>query len=510
LIDKQINQSLYRRANTELERLASVALQNLAIVNTPLTTINVDHIAKKLGHASNARITFIDVQGNVTGDSSISHSGLVDVANHLDRAELVQALQEGVGYARRYSQTLKQELLYAAVFNHIEIKGQSFKYFARASLSSDTISSQVMKVRLALLSLFLFGIISLAVASIFTFRWLATINEKQRAQLANTLLARNREFESIHELDALLSTCSKLEDANNVIEQLLPGLLPRSSGALSIFKSSRDKLTTKIYWGSKEFYQADFTSNQCWALRKGHSHITEHNKNRIYCEHYKSNDALSTLCVPLVSHGDTVGVMHVLKSSFNDETVSLIDTIAKRMSMAIANIELKYSLRQQAIKDALTNLYNRRYLFESLEQLTARALRNKTQIGVILLDLDHFKALNDKYGHDVGDVVLKQVADFFRKATRESDLVCRYGGEEFCIICPDSTHEDTLYVAQKLCTGIASKTINVNLSSTIIVTLSAGIAIYPNPEQSIKVTIKEADLALYQAKDDGRNCVRTR
>jgi len=263
-----------------------------------------------------------------------------------------------------------------------------------------------------------------------------------------------------------------------------------------------------MYWGGSWNENKNFGPSQCWALRKGHRHLSSDIHKGIVCEHYANTGELSSLCIPLIAHGETIGVLHLLKNEINTEIATLAEAIAKRIGIAIANIELKFSLREQAIKDTLTNLYNRRYLFESLEQFVARALRTKSHIGIIMVDIDYFKKLNDSYGHDAGDVALKAIANFFKEVTRASDVVCRYGGEEFCIVCPDSSSEDTLFIAEKLCFGVRALGIKVSATKEIKLTLSAGVSTFPNVEESIKKTISEADQALYQAKHDGRNCVR--
>lgn len=509
VIDAKIKQSLGSRVNTELERIAKIAHTTLSLSDQPLTTDHVDAIANKIGKSAGVRITFINHKGEVTGDSDYSIERLLVLDNHDMRPEVIQARKSGVGFAKRYSDTQKLDTIYVAFFQYFNNSTQAnAPYIARASLTANTIETQLLKVRVALLTLLITGVFILAFLTSITLHWLAKLNEREKIQLAMTLNQRDIELESMHELDALLSTCSALSDANSIVEQLVPNLLPGTSGYISLYKSSRDRLTSQMFWGSSKVETLHFLPNQCWALRKGHQHLAVSDKNRVLCEHYDNVNDASTLCIPLVSHGETIGVMHVIMPLLEDKTIALAGAIAKRMSMAIANIELKYSLTQQAIRDTLTNLYNRRYLFETLEQLIARAHRNNSEIGIIMLDLDHFKQLNDTYGHDIGDVVLKHTANFFQKHTRESDLVCRYGGEEFCLVCPDSNEQETLLVANKLCTGVASHSINVSVSTNIIVTLSGGIAVYPNKERSIDITIKQADQALYKAKAEGRNCIR--
>ena len=363
-------------------------------------------------------------------------------------------------------------------------------------------------MRYALLSILAVGVIVITLLTVLVLRWLSLSNEKEKIHLENQVQARNAEIELMHELDSLLSACSELADAKEVIKQILPSIFTDTQGAISVYKSSRDKLRTQMYWGGSWNENKNFSPSQCWALRKGHRHLTSDKHTGVVCEHYSNSGDLSSLCIPLIAHGETIGVLHLLKAKISHETEKLAEAIAKRIGIAIANIELKFSLREQAIKDTLTNLYNRRYLFESLEQFVARALRSKSQVGIIMIDIDYFKKLNDSHGHDAGDVALKAIAKFFKQVTRATDVVCRYGGEEFCIVCPESNRAETLFIAEKLCFGVRDLMIQISATETITLTLSAGVSIFPNAEESIQKTISEADQALYQAKHDGRNCVR--
>jgi len=508
VIDEEIREGLGVRVERELKWLAESALEGLVISNRPMTVTNVDAIAKRFGEISGARITFIDEFGVVKGDSKVAVGTISTLANHKDRIEISQAFKTGLGVAKRYSETLRQDFFYVAVFKTLSIQGQQINYYARASFSSLTIRRQIVHMRYALLSILAAGVIVITFLTVVVLHWLSLSNEKEKIYLENQVLARNTEIELMHELDSLLSACSEIADAKEVIKQVLPSILTDSQGAISVYKSSRDKLRTQMYWGGSWNENKNFGPSQCWALRKGHRHLSSDIHKGIVCEHYANTGELSSLCIPLIAHGETIGVLHLLKNEINTEIATLAEAIAKRIGIAIANIELKFSLREQAIKDTLTNLYNRRYLFESLEQFVARALRTKSHIGIIMVDIDYFKKLNDSYGHDAGDVALKAIANFFKEVTRASDVVCRYGGEEFCIVCPDSSSEDTLFIAEKLCFGVRALGIKVSATEEIKLTLSAGVSTFPNVEESIKKTISEADQALYQAKHDGRNCVR--
>jgi two-component system, cell cycle response regulator len=187
---------------------------------------------------------------------------------------------------------------------------------------------------------------------------------------------------------------------------------------------------------------------------------------------------------------------------------ALIHLSSDFMQQLFEQKKLIQSLSEQTMRDALTNLLNFHAFHESLQKEIQRAKRYGHHLGLIMADIDHFKDINDNYGHLAGDYILKEVAKFLKNFLRTSDVVARYGGEEFAIILPETSAKDTIFVAERLRETIASKTIeyeNQNLS----VSLSFGIS-YIEPARMRDKTdlIKEADVALYQAKREGRNTCR--
>lgn len=165
------------------------------------------------------------------------------------------------------------------------------------------------------------------------------------------------------------------------------------------------------------------------------------------------------------------------------------------------------ALRHQVIRDPLTGLFNRRYMEESLERELHRAARQGEQLGIMMLDLDHFKQFNDLHGHLAGDAMLRSLGAFLQSHVRAEDIVCRYGGEEFTLILPSSSLEDTRRRAEQL--RVHARDIVVEYRSTLLegVTLSIGVAAYPDHGSSVDELLLEADRALYLAKSAGRNQV---
>ena len=167
---------------------------------------------------------------------------------------------------------------------------------------------------------------------------------------------------------------------------------------------------------------------------------------------------------------------------------------------------LQSQLREQAIRDALTNVFNRRYLEETLERELARAEREVYPLCVIMMDLDYFKDVNDTYGHEAGDVVLKSLADTVKRQSRHGDFVCRYGGEEFVLVMPNIGVETARLRAEELHQLINSLKIAYGVF-TLTTTISMGVAMYPEHGKTKEELLRAADRAMYIAKNSGRNRV---
>jgi diguanylate cyclase (GGDEF)-like protein len=179
----------------------------------------------------------------------------------------------------------------------------------------------------------------------------------------------------------------------------------------------------------------------------------------------------------------------------------------ERLNAQLVEIEaLHVQLREQAIRDLLTGLHNRRYLKETLEREVARAARAGTMLSVIMMDVDEFKRVNDTFGHKAGDMMLQAIGNLLRTHTRRSDILCRYGGEEFLVVMPEATAQSALQRAEQLRDAIQTLRVSHG-GADLHVTLSLGIAAFPIHGQTDEEVLRSADKALYAAKARGRNCV---
>jgi diguanylate cyclase (GGDEF)-like protein len=180
---------------------------------------------------------------------------------------------------------------------------------------------------------------------------------------------------------------------------------------------------------------------------------------------------------------------------------------AEHVALALVNIRLRETLREQSVRDELTGLFNRRYMEETLERELRRATRERRSVGLIMADVDHFKAHNDRLGHAAGDEVLRGIASFLGESVRGEDVVCRFGGEEFVVILPKAGLEDTRLRAEELRRRLADRA-TVDLAPGLpAVTVSLGVAAFPEHGDDVEQLLAAADEALYRAKADGRDRV---
>lgn len=234
------------------------------------------------------------------------------------------------------------------------------------------------------------------------------------------------------------------------------------------------------------------------------------------CKEFMSEDGKKHVCIPLITSGHAGAVVQFVfdKTESADDIARINEKIFKAESYiknSLSVIETKRlmnTLRESSLVDGLTGLYNRRFLQDHSNQIIASTLRRKKQISLLMCDMDYFKQVNDKYGHDVGDSVLKETSHILKKCVRESDIVIRFGGEEFLILLIDTEIGYGMSVAEKIRVSVEEysfKTTDGILKKTI----SMGLSDFPNDTDGFWQAIKFADVALYKAKDMGRNrCIQ--
>ena len=292
-------------------------------------------------------------------------------------------------------------------------------------------------------------------------------------------------------------------------------LLPGTNGSLCSINSSRNMVETVSSWSANDLgseVAEIFPPETCCGLRSGQLRWRAPGASQIDCNHFIGSAPGCYLCVPLVAHGDTIGVLyigcpHEADREIVESHIEGIRQLVQLTAMALASLEMRKKLEHQSIRDGLTGLFNRHFLEIALERELARAVRRKGSLAVLMMDIDHFKKLNDQFGHSAGDAVLKEVAHAFSACVRTEDLVCRYGGEEFTIILPDITPEAALNRAEVIRKAVANLRTELDNDLYSSVTVSIGAAIFPKDGQSSELLLRHADAALYRAKREGRNRV---
>ena len=328
-----------------------------------------------------------------------------------------------------------------------------------------------------------------------------------------------REAIQLTELVDILQSCQTAEEAYQSIERILQTTLSSPAGALCMTTQSRNLVDVKATWGDTVVTEKAFAPDRCWALRRGKMHRVRDSATPMRCAHVSESLAGGYACIPLAAHGETLGVLCMVCPS-NSPRLSLrspedqIDALARlatavceRISLALANLRLREVLRNQSIRDPLTGLFNRRFMEESLEREVRRSSRNKEGVALLMLDLDHFKLFNDTFGHQAGDVLLRELGDFLSQGTRRQDVACRYGGEEFLIVLSGASVDAACKRAELLREDL--KQLTVRHAGQVLgrVTVSIGVSSYPDHGATVEELVHAADQALYRAKREGRDRV---
>ncbi|MGJ4929871.1 diguanylate cyclase [Bradyrhizobium sp. HKCCYLS2038] len=327
----------------------------------------------------------------------------------------------------------------------------------------------------------------------------------------------NAATRTLSELSEWLQSAKSEPELYQMISTVLGGLMPECTGALYIYADSRDVLDVAAEWNGQARTRS-LHPDDCWSLRRGHVYIHGTSEVEFRCDHVHDGANENYCCIPILAHGETVGLLHVeyafkgeesaedAKARFADRA-RLALACAEHLSIAIANMKLREGLRDQSLRDALTGLNNRRCLIQTARRELLRASRKHTPLSVVTLDIDHFKSFNDNHGHEAGDAVLRHVGEILKATFRDDDVPCRLGGEEFVVLLPNCAIEEAALRAEELRARVEA--LNVSYGECMLppVTVSVGVAAYPEAGIELPEILRVADGALYRAKQKGRNRV---
>ena len=325
---------------------------------------------------------------------------------------------------------------------------------------------------------------------------------------------RNRETRLLSDLNEWLQSCNSLGELYQMVAEFLGRLLPGCAGSLYIYANSRDVLESAKAWNGGKIMPA-MHPDDCWGLRRGRPYTFGQNEIDFRCSHVDPSATGEYCCIPILAHGETIGLLNLQFRSngekpnkhANAEQRRLGLVCAEQISLAIANVKLRDQLRDQSIRDVLTGLFNRRYMLETCRREFSRAARAGQSISMLSIDVDHFKKYNDNHGHDAGDMVLRAVGNCLENLFRNEDIPCRFGGEEFVVIMPGADAAAALRRAEQLRSKVEDIVVRYLEKNLPRITVSIGLAVFPDAGDNPQAVLKAADEALYRAKEKGRNRV---
>ncbi|MEI9535770.1 diguanylate cyclase [Enterobacter cancerogenus] len=328
--------------------------------------------------------------------------------------------------------------------------------------------------------------------------------------LARQRLEKERDADwAIRELLARMTQrfqgCESFADVINVAELFAPNIAPGVSGRLYIVDRASWEMRCAAEWLSPEGEKKPFHPDACWAIRRGQSHPPVNGEPDVACSHLPASQMHQSLCVPLIAQGEAIGLLSF--QNITPDTApsrAYLELMAEALGLALANQRLRDALLEKALFDPLTGLRNRHHLEDTLRTQMTQAMRNKEPISCLMIDIDHFKSINDRFGHEAGDQVIKSVATIIQRAVHDTGLAFRYGGEEFLALLNGANEEAAHACATKIYDGVQALSPHYGLTEIGPVDVSIGIASYPQHAQSDNL-LRAADVALYRAKELGRS-----
>ncbi|WP_171974836.1 diguanylate cyclase [Leptolyngbya sp. 'hensonii'] len=356
------------------------------------------------------------------------------------------------------------------------------------------------------------GVILISLVCVLLLSWRIGFNQLRQKQAEADLTQKLQATELEQDLSNHLLTCRTAKEAYDILQSFLTYLLPNCAGMIYEINNSRDQMTPTVTFGNLKSGSI-CSPRECWALRRGEAQSGGQTVFRLPCqlcrELHPHGIPTEMLCLPLQAHEQTLGVLHLTEVPLAQH--ALMTTLASQIALPLAVLRLQSQLEYLSFHDANTGIYNRRFLDEMMTRAIAAAQRKNHQlgdsgpvhtVGVIFMDVDHFKRFNSEHGHEAGDKVLRILGNFLTEITRGGeDVACRYGGEEFVLIMSGADEAATFEKAEIIRAGIA----RYPAPGGATITLSLGIATYPTNGTTAEEVLRAANIALLRAKAEGRN-----
>lgn len=328
------------------------------------------------------------------------------------------------------------------------------------------------------------------------------INERKQNEVIMSTLSNMNE---------MLLLCHDSSEAYPIIGHTAERLFVDLCGGLAKFNKLSNEMETVASFGKNPLLTPSFNVSECWAMRSCTLYEVKDPDSSLLCRHFTSKPPGGYICLPLIVQNETLGMLN-FSTAVNQEIASyqqkVITNFSEIIKLSLANIHLNEALREQAIHDTLTGLVNRRYLHEWFPKILQHIILTQNVLSLCMIDLDFFKKINDTYGHDAGDEVLKQIAKVLKESVRESDIVARYGGEEFVLALIGSNSENAIMQMEKLRNVIKNTKIYTHDKELLPqITISIGIAEAPKFGTTMSELLRVSDTALYTAKENGKDRV---
>lgn len=319
--------------------------------------------------------------------------------------------------------------------------------------------------------------------------------------MAAQLDEQQREDDLLREVRELMHAAQDVDEVARVLALLVPACLPQTTGRMFLLDAG-ERLVHRGGWGDAPLAKP-IPASSCWAFRMGRAHEASTARRKVVCGH--APDAVrDCVCMPLGARGANLGILEV---TFDGVAPRGITALAETLALTLANLRAGEEMRDEAQRDGLTGVYNRRHFERALEEQLARPRADGSAFVVALVDVDHFKHFNDAHGHAAGDAVLRELAATLSARCRGSDLVCRYGGEEFAVLLPDCGIEDGVRRAEEFRAAVGALKVLAEGQILEPATISVGVAAFPVSGTDRVALLTAADEALYRSKRDGRDRV---
>jgi len=338
---------------------------------------------------------------------------------------------------------------------------------------------------------------------------LALKNQELQEWVAE-LEKRAHEMALLSEMGDMLRACLTTSEAYSVIVNVAQQIFPVQVGALYIIDRPRDVLEAVASWGEKSQAVDTFVPHDCWALRRGKVHWVEDKNSGPLCRHLRAPAPEGYICIPMMAQSQAIGVLFLekpLNEPFYESKKQLAVAMAEHIAMALSNLRLHETLRNQSIRDPLTGLFNQNFMEESLELELRRSVRSQRPLGVIMIEVDNSDLIRLTFGQDAEDCIIRDLGKLLQRNIRKEDVVCKLGNCKFVIILPQSDAEVCPQRAENLMAVIRNFDLTHCVPSLGRITASMGIAMFPEQGRTVESLLRAAEAAVNRALEAGGNSI---